>query len=494
MRETQSAIEPHLVVENTRRRLCRWDAPDGACSIALDSNLMEDLRQRTIGAYTSLPKRGAEIGGFLFGQVRRDGAIAFEIDTCEEIPCEYRFGPSYRLSESDYRRLSERIAQLRHDGCRPVIGLYRSYTGRDIALDQTDQELVRHLFPHEHVVLLLLQPISPEKCIARFQFASEGELAVEGAYAPFLFEPSQLKVETLDEPEPPEVAPAGPLSADPAEPPRPMLAPLPSHVARRVRLHDDEAPPAVQRSHPLSLLLWCVLAVVAGAVGYQLWMLEHQPRWAPLGMEARVSARDVQLSWNSTAPAIQQASQGVINVTDGSLQNQIPLTAAQLHAGKFHYAASNDDVLFRLLVYDEGKRATGDSLYVAGLQAAQPPPPPTIVPAQPPAAAPAVATTVDDTTRVSTPAVARRQVQPDIPAGIRARVHSRIVVPVPVQINAAGRVTGATSKVAGSGLDRYLADQAVKAARQWSFAPAHSRSGRAIASAKSVEFVFEPVR
>ena len=63
-----------------------------------------------------------------------------------------------------------------------------------------------------------------------------------------------------------------------------------------------------------------------------------------------------------------------------------------------------------------------------------------------------------------------------------------------VQINAAGRVTDATSKVAGPGLDRYLADQAVKAARQWSFVPAHSRSGRAIASAKSVEFVFEPAR
>ena len=455
---------------------------------------MEDLRQRTIGAYISLPKRGAEIGGFLFGQVQRDGAIAFQLDTCEEIPCEYRFGPSYRLSESDYRRLSERMAQLRQDGCRPVIGLYRSYTGRDIALDQTDQELLRHLFPHEHVVSLLLQPMSPEKCIARFQFASDGELAVEGAYEPFLFEPSQLKVETLDEPEPTEVAPAGPLSAEPAEPPRPTLAPLPSHVARRARLYDDEAPPAVRRSRPLPLLLWCVLAVVAGAVGYQLWMLEHQPRWALLGMEARVSARDVQLSWNSMAPAIQQASQGVINVTDGSLQNQIPLTAAQLHGGKFHYAASNDNVLFRLLVYDEGKRATGDSLYVAGLQPAEPPPPPTTVPAQPPAGAPAVATTVDDSARASTPAVARRQVQPDIPAGIRARVHSRIVVPVQVQINAAGRVTGAVSKVAGPGLDRYLADQAVKAARQWSFVPAHSRSGRAVASAKSVDFVFEPAR
>src|SRR5260370_13420885 len=112
------------------------------------------------------------------------------------------------------------MAQLQRDGCRPVIGLYRSYTGRDIALDQTDQELVRHLFPHQHIVSLLLQPISPEKCIARFQFATDGDLAVEGAYEPFLFEPSQLNVETVAEPEPPDVTPAATAPAGPASPHR----------------------------------------------------------------------------------------------------------------------------------------------------------------------------------------------------------------------------------------------------------------------------------
>jgi len=53
-------------------------------------------------------------------------------------------------------------------------------------------------------------------------------------------------------------------------------------------------------------------------------------------------------------------------------------------------------------------------------------------------------------------------------------------------------VTEATSKKGGQGLERYLADQAVKAARQWSFEPAHSREGNAMASVKSVEFVFAP--
>ena len=403
MRETQSAIEPHLVIENTRRRLCRWDAPDGACSIALDSNLMEDLRQRTIGAYISLPKRGAEIGGFLFGQVRQDGAIAFQIDTCEEIPCEYRFGPSYRLSESDYRRLSERMAQLRHDGCRPVIGLYRSYTGRDIALDQTDQELVRHLFPHEHVVSLLLQPISPEKCIARFQFASDGELAGRRRVRAVPIRALATEGRDLGRTGATRGGAGRTVEREPEPPNRPGPCSLRCHRTSRAvsGCTMTRRRPQFEDLTRCRCCCWCVLAVVAGAVGYQLWVLEHQPRWAPLGMEARASARDVQLSWNSAAPAIQQASQGVINVTDGSLQNQIPLTAAQLRGGKFHYVASNDKVLFRLLVYDEGKRAAGDSLYVARLHPAEPAPTPTVVPAQPTVAAPAVAIPADDTPRVS---------------------------------------------------------------------------------------------
>jgi TonB family protein len=90
--------------------------------------------------------------------------------------------------------------------------------------------------------------------------------------------------------------------------------------------------------------------------------------------------------------------------------------------------------------------------------------------------------------------VARREVQAYVPAGIRTRVRSRIVVPVQMHINAEGRVTEAASKKAGNGLERYLADQAVKAAREWSFVPARSSEGNAMASVKSVDFVFAPLQ
>src|SRR5260370_35280898 len=90
---------------------------------------------------------------------------------------------------------------------------------------------MRRLFPRQHVISLLLQPISPERCIARFQFATDGELAGEGPYEPFLFEPSQLKVETVAEPEPPDVTPA---ATAPAAPPSAHLAPQPTESPRHV--------------------------------------------------------------------------------------------------------------------------------------------------------------------------------------------------------------------------------------------------------------------
>ena len=472
--------------------LIQWTAPDGACSIALEPSVVDDLRRRTIDAFISLPKRGAEIGGLLFGQLRTDGTTTFQIDAGEEIPSEYRFGPSYKLSESDYRSLSERLLQLPREGSDTVIGLYRSYTGGEIAPDQADQGLLRYLFPDTQFVLLLIQPVSPEKCFAQFQFGSKGELAGE-PYEQFLLEPSQLKTESTPEAK----APAESLREEEAvEAPKSAIAALPLPASRRSRMQEDEAPPAPQSSRRWTLLWLCALAAIAGAAGHEIWTLERQPRWAPLALHATASAKDLLLTWDAAAPAIQQASQGMMTVTDGAAQNQIPLTAAQLRSGKFGYAPSHDEVLFRLLVYDASMRPAGDSLHVTRLQPVEQAPvvaPPPVAPPPATAQAPIAAPPPAQPDRVATPAVARHEVQAYVPAGIRARVHSRLVVPVEMHINAEGRVTEAVSKKGGQGLERYLADQAVKAARQWSFAPAHSREGNAIASVKSVEFVFAPL-
>jgi hypothetical protein len=195
------------------------------------------------------------------------------------------------------------------------------------------------------------------------------------------------------------------------------------------------------------------------------------------------------LSWDSTAPAIQKASRGVMSVTDGSAQKQFPLTAAQLRGGKLSYMPSNTNVLFRVLVYDADNRESGDSLRVANLHLTGETSTPAPVAAHP--ALPPPTRSPDEAAPGGTPAAPRREVQPYVPAGIRARVRVRTVVPVQLHIDASGRVTDAAAKGAGDGLDRYLADQSVTAARHWFFTPAQS-NGRAIASVRIVEFVFLP--
>jgi hypothetical protein len=103
-------------------------------------------------------KEGRKSAACFLESGRRKVRLSLTVEGCEEIACEYRFGPSYKLSESDYRRLSERLVQLPQEGSDTVIGLYRSYTGGDVALDQADKGLLRYLFPDTHFVLLLMQP------------------------------------------------------------------------------------------------------------------------------------------------------------------------------------------------------------------------------------------------------------------------------------------------------------------------------------------------
>src|ERR1051325_5831553 len=121
---------------------CRWYAPDGSREISLTCTIIDDLRESTLQAFLSLPKRGTEVGGLLLG--RRDGQ-KIRIDLFEEVPCEHRFGPSYVFSEADRAGLEARLAR-KLPGAPDVVGFYRSYTNRAAVLDEADRALVDTYF------------------------------------------------------------------------------------------------------------------------------------------------------------------------------------------------------------------------------------------------------------------------------------------------------------------------------------------------------------
>src|SRR5262249_47556728 len=124
------------------------------------------------------------------------------------------YGPSYALSEADRERLAEILQQRRGGGSLPVMGFFRSFTSRDPLVEAADEEFVRKQFPQGDFVLLMLQPLSPRRCVASFRFSRDGAmLAAEEDRTPFAFDPP-----AMDSTEPQETR------AQPAPTPRPATA------------------------------------------------------------------------------------------------------------------------------------------------------------------------------------------------------------------------------------------------------------------------------
>jgi TonB family protein len=511
----------------------RWVAPNGAQSVICDCALIDELRNQVIEAFLLLPRRGMEVGGLLLGRVEEHGVV--HIEGFESIPCEHRYGPSFILSDDERAGLRGALA-LRYNGKSPtVVGLYRSYTGREPVLDAADEELIRTYFQDPHAAFLLIRPQSPTECTATFLFWDRDGLPTRPRYPLFpldgtrlngaLAPPVEAKPVVRSEPGPEPVAQPEPASvaepeaaAQPEPEPEPVAQPEPASAAepeaaaqpepvavapdpappidvpfasygrRRSRLGDDQDEDE-QSSHRkrVWLLPVCATLLIGAAFAYQYSKLASEPRWSDLGLDAQGTAGEVQVRWNGSAPALEHATRATLTIADGADRKTIQMSSASLHSGNFAYRPTGHDLLFRL-EFDTGSQHAVDSIRFVTVVAAPPAPVPEVAtvepkpePKVPPAAKP------------SPPAVQPvpiHPVQPVISAGIRSRIQGRIVVPVAVKVSASGAVTSATSSGSGDGLHRYLATEAVKAARKWSFSPARSRDGKAVIGQKTIYFTF----
>jgi hypothetical protein len=426
---------------------CQWDAPDRSRNVVIDCGLVEELRRRAIDGFLALPNRGREIGGLLLGRILPGAPAVISIEAAEEIPCEHRFGPSYVLSGPDRTLLRTEMDRPRAGDSPAVIGFYRSYCRRELALDAPDRDLIQKFFPNGDAVFLLLEPLPSEDCRAAFTFPRDGHVPAEPPYLPFRFDPA-----TMGAPAPePRVLPKPPSFVPPS-----LLEP-----ARR------------RRSFWLPLIA-CFIVSIGAAFVYELTQMRATPasRPAELNLDAAKAVDSIELRWDPVP-----ASRGELAVTDGPDRKQIDLTTAEVQSGRYFYHPEHPSVLFRLAVVGPHAELTNDSLrYVSVAAPAAPPPPPQ----------------TETHAAAGTP-VPVHEVQPRIPEGIRSRLDSRVTVPVAVHVSNSGRVTSATASERGQGaLYRYLAEQSVKAAREWRFTPARGRNGKPVASVKTIQFSFVP--
>jgi Gram-negative bacterial TonB protein C-terminal len=277
----------------------------------------------------------------------------------------------------------------------------------------------------------------------------------------------------------------------------PMPAPAVRFIRRLMRaVHRQEQaaedPPRRKPRLLLPLIGWIALCVAAVGV-YELWTMARAARWAPLGLNAQMANGAIHLAWDQNLRTVRDASRGVLTIDEGTVSKHLALTPEQVRAGHYDYQPAASDVLFRLELFGSGLQAAGDSLrLVAAPSVAAAMPKEAPLPQPEVSAERAAGREVPDPSGfiVAVPPEPLHEVHPEIPPGVRARIHDRVVVPVKVKVTAAGRVASATPANSGDDVYQYLAARATQAARQWRFSPARARNGKPIDASRIVNFVF----
>jgi hypothetical protein len=253
---SQSGIETDYV---------EWSAP-GSPAIAMRRRVMEGIHQEVGEALAAVPRRGAETGGILLGT--RDGANLV-VEDFEPVPCEHRFGPSYRLSDADRVAMAESLEWFR--ACAQpglsVLGYYRSHTLPDFALSDEDEDLLRAHFADPENVVLLIKPSRMGATVADFFIRRGGHAEEASTPLPFPFTGAGVPA---------------PVSWPP---PRPRLIAEPERAPKKWRV-------------------WYIAAIVLGIAGGALGYLSLQP--APQPAPQQTASQSVPRTPATVAPPATQ--------------------------------------------------------------------------------------------------------------------------------------------------------------------------------------------
>jgi hypothetical protein len=196
----------------------------------MPSGVVNRLRSHVRNGLLLLPKRGAEVGGILLGRVAGSNPLTVHIADFEPVPCQYRFGPAFILSDTDLAHFETLLASRSNLQNLSIIGYFRSCTGRAHALDDADHELMRTWFPGPESFVLSLKPLSLTECEAWFFVRQNGALPTLPTHPALPFDDRQIAEVPLPAPLEAPVAlaliptyPEPPSQPPPPQPMRPNL-------------------------------------------------------------------------------------------------------------------------------------------------------------------------------------------------------------------------------------------------------------------------------
>jgi len=338
-----------------------WSVAERGISIRLSFSVIARLESDVMKGFWAVPRRGAEVGGVLFGRVAQEPERVVIIDDYKAVECEYRRGPSYVLSESDRKRLKRTLRKS--SGERRAVGFYRSHTRPGLYLDQDDQGLVDYYFQDPASVFLLIRPHAGKPGVAGFFFREEGDLRRHSTYREFPFSRAGLLTPAgVAEAEPESQAPRAPAAVQTIS--GAARTPHPEPVSRPTA--SGKTPLEIASRAPTAPVIklrfaarWPWAAAVALAVpllAIEYAVLDAQARRASVAgsrdfspaLHIERNGRYLRVNWNRNAAAVRQASRGLLEITDGPYRRALALDSRQLQTGSFAHSPAGSDVSFRL--------------------------------------------------------------------------------------------------------------------------------------------------
>lgn len=361
-----------------------WQVP-GSPMIHLDLEVVDRLLNEALTGFGAIPRRGAEVGGILIGAIE-NGIV--RIDDFQPVPCEYKRGPSYQLSEADQRAFDDAYQVLKPaPGLTTyAVGYYRSNTREAAVLGDEDREICQRYFPPPANVVLLIKPYTTKVSTAGFLTYQNGKLPDT---SPLEF---PLRRWELAGEQPPARRPLGEARPRSSERPARAAAPPPSREAENffgdpppptyvepesVPEPEAERPYAVTagaRAHRQRSWVWFPLSFIFLLFGVLLGFLAAvniNPHSSTNSSEDAYSVSlavtenddSLHVRWDRQAPAIRAAERGVLEITDGNNPTKIvDLSTTTLKTGSVIYRHLTPAVRFRLQLFMKGHTVVTENI------------------------------------------------------------------------------------------------------------------------------------
>ena len=383
--------------------------------LAVPSALVAAIWDQINEGLRAVPRGGAEVGGLLLGRQSQTGIVLAE----EFVPIqiEYRFGPSFRLSDIDLKGIQSSMASIQKDPSKAVVGFYRSRTRNDSRSQESDSELLAVLeqahtsFTSNFHYYIAFTPLSKMSMTASISVRKDDgwddwqHVTLRSnplsASEPIEFEtpPTVSPTPAATLAQPPTRASAAPLPVAHSEPraiphPEPYAPPQPppralAHSEPRSPSHSDWMPAASPAAEPASrirqvpaswLIGGAVLLAVIGVSAYLHFSTPQQPRLTfpitaavpgsptvaavRIGFSAAPEGPLWRLTWDRAAVAALNPTGAVLAIRDGGKEQQVGLTPSDLSSGTILYTPQTSDLLFSLNIVMPGSQVAEEHIRV----------------------------------------------------------------------------------------------------------------------------------